>query len=83
MGTLAHTESVSLILLNKLAKAPLPATVTSGEEIDGLRILSLAGLVKASIPPPQRTLTGYDQPAGLALEITRLGHSMLQRFPAN
>jgi len=72
---------VSLLLLHKLAKRPLPATVTSGEEVDGLRILCLAGLVKASIPPPQRTLTGYDQPAGTVLEITRLGHTMLQRFP--
>lgn len=73
---------MSFLLLHKLAKLSLPAAVTSGEEIDGLRILSLAGLVKADIPPPQRTLTGYDQPPGTALEITRLGRSMLHRFPA-
>jgi hypothetical protein len=59
----------------------LPVTVFSGEDVDRLRVLRLAGHVKATIPLPVRTLYGYDQPPATVEEVTPLGHRMLRRFP--
>jgi hypothetical protein len=71
-----------MTLLHRLAAQELPVAVSSGAQVDALRILSLAGHVKATIPKPVRTLDGYEQPAAIVTEITSLGRSMLKRFPA-
>ena len=52
-----------------------------GADVDALRVLSLAGHVKATIPRPVRTLDGYDQPPATVTAITALGQSMMKRFP--
>ena len=72
---------MSLVLLHKLSLVELPVAVAVGDDVDGLRILKMAGHVRAEIPPPVRTLSGYDQPPAVALAITPLGRQMLQRFP--
>ncbi|MDM0047245.1 hypothetical protein QTH91_22320 [Variovorax dokdonensis] len=72
---------MSLTLLQKLSMAELPVAVTDGSDVDGLRILKMAGHVRAEIPSPVRTLTGYMQPPALAIAITALGRQMLERFP--
>jgi len=72
---------VSIKLLHRLAREKLPIHVTAGEDVDQLRVLHLAGHVKARIPLPVRTLSGYDQPPALVEAITRIGRAMLDRFP--
>lgn len=72
---------MSLLLLHRLAQAALPVNLFSGEEVDGLRVLYLAGHVKATIPLPVRTLYGYDQPPATVEAVTPLGRRMLRRFP--
>jgi hypothetical protein len=72
---------MSLVLLHKLSMVELPIAVSVGDDVDGLRILKMAGHVTAEIPAPVRTLSGYDQPPAVALAITPLGRQMLQRFP--
>lgn len=72
---------MSLVLLHKLSMVELPVAVSVGDDVDGLRILKIAGHVRAEIPPPVRTLSGYDQPPAVALAITPLGWQMLERFP--
>ncbi len=72
---------MSLILLHKLAMVQLPITLSVGADVDGLRILRMAGHVKAVIPPPERTRSGYTQPAAVVMSITPLGQRMLERFP--
>lgn len=73
--------TVSLTLLHQLAQASLPVNLFSGEEVDRLRVLRLAGHVKATIPLPVRTLYGYDQPPATVEAVTPLGLRMLRRFP--
>jgi len=68
-------------LLHRLAAEELPVAVSGGAEIDAVRVLSMAGHVKASIPKPLRTLDGYEQPPAMVNEITTLGRTMLKRFP--
>ncbi len=68
-------------LLHRLAAQELPVAVTTGAHVDAIRVLSLAGHVKATIPKPVRTLDGYEQPPAIVNEITSLGRSMLKRFP--
>jgi hypothetical protein len=70
-----------MTLLHRLAVQELPVAVSSGAQVDAVRILSLAGHVKATIPKPIRTLDGYEQPPAIVNEITSLGRSMLKRFP--
>jgi hypothetical protein len=72
---------VSLVLLHKLSMVELPIALAVGDDVDGLRILKMAGHVRADIPPPVRTLSGYDQPPAVALSITAMGRRMLERFP--
>ena len=72
---------MSLTLLQKLSMTELPVAVTDGSDVDGLRILKMAGHVRADIPSPVRTLTGYQQPPALVIAITALGRQMLERFP--
>ena len=70
-----------MYLLHRLAAEELPVAVAGGAEIDALRVLSMAGHVKATIPKPLRTLDGYAQPPATVNEITSLGRTMLKRFP--
>jgi hypothetical protein len=70
-----------MTLLHRLAAQELPIAVTTGAQVDAVRVLSLAGHVKATIPKPIRTLDGYEQPPAIVNEITSLGRSMLKRFP--
>lgn len=72
---------MSLTLLHQLAQASLPVNLFSGEQVDCLRVLHLAGHVKATIPLPVRTLYGYDQPPATVEAVTPLGLRMLRRFP--
>jgi len=69
-------------MLHKLASQALPATVVGGAPVDAVRVLVLAGLVKATIPKPKRTADGYERPTASVTEITYMGRSMLNRFPA-
>ena len=69
-------------LLHRLAAEQLPIAVAGGGQVDALRVLNMAGHVKAQIPKPVRTLDGYEQPPATVVEITSLGRSMLRRFPA-
>ena len=77
-----HTLTVPLTLLHRLAAQELPVAVSSGRDVDSVRVLSMAGHVKATIPKPIRTLDGYEQPPATVLAITSLGRAMLKRFPA-
>jgi hypothetical protein len=70
-----------MTLLHRLAAQTLPVAVTGGAQVDAVRVLSMAGHVKAVIPKPVRTLDGYEQPPATVTEITSLGQSMLRRFP--
>ena len=70
-----------MILLHRLAAQELPVAVTGGAHVDAIRVLNMAGHVKAVIPRPVRTLEGYEQPPATVTEITLLGRSMLKRFP--
>lgn len=55
--------------------------VPDGGSVDAVRVLFKAGLVKAVIPRPQRTVDGYEQLPAMVTEITHLGRMMLRRFP--
>ena len=72
---------MSLNLLHKLSMVELPVALSVNDDVDGLRILKMAGHVHAQIPPPVRTLSGYEQPPAVAMSITPLGKRMLERFP--
>lgn len=72
---------MTISLLHRLAEQDLPVAVNHGDDIDALRILALAGHVKALIPKPLRTLDGYSQPPATVMSLTSLGLSMLKRFP--
>lgn len=80
-GVSPHTLPVPISLLHRLAEHDLPIAVNDGADVDALRVLRLAGHVKASIPKPVRTMKGHDQPPATVLAITALGRSMMQRFP--
>ncbi len=69
-----------MYLLHRIAAQSLPVAVTGGAQVDAVRVLSMAGHVKAVIPKPVRTLDGYEQPPATVTEITPLGKSMLRRF---
>ncbi|OUM00820.1 hypothetical protein [Variovorax sp. JS1663] len=71
-----------MLVLREIASRPLPAMIAGGGHVDGVRVLVAAGLVKATIPPPQRTMDGYEQLPAMVTEITSLGRMMLRRFPA-
>lgn len=68
-------------LLHRLAAQELPVSVVGGAEVDAVRVLRMAGHIKADIPRPLRTLSGYTQPPATVLEITSLGRTMIKRFP--
>ncbi|RYF80903.1 MAG: hypothetical protein EOO29_12290 [Comamonadaceae bacterium] len=68
-------------LLHRLAHESLPVSVTEGEDVDSVRLLILAGHVRADIPRPVRTLDGHHQPPATVTAITTLGRQMLRRFP--
>ncbi|MEJ8820940.1 hypothetical protein WKW80_02670 [Variovorax humicola] len=68
-------------LLHRLSEQDLPVAVTRGKDVDSVRVLALAGHIKATVPKPVRTLDGYDQPPAVVASITSLGRSMIKRFP--
>jgi hypothetical protein len=68
-------------LLHRLADHDLPIAVNDGADVDALRVLSLAGHVRATIPKPVRTIDGYGQPPATVIAITSLGRTMMKRFP--
>ncbi len=70
-----------LELLHRLALQTLPISVTEGDDVDAVRMLALAGHVRADIPKPVRTLNGHHQPPATVTAITPLGWQMIQRFP--
>jgi len=70
-----------LELLHRLAHQTLPIAVTQGDDVDAVRMLALAGHVRAEIPKPVRTLDGHHQPPATVVAITSLGKQMIQRFP--
>jgi hypothetical protein len=62
-------------------QAQLPVYLTDGEDIDKLRVLILAGLVKGEIEVPVRTLSGHTQPPAAVFDITPIGRVMASKFP--
>ncbi len=70
-----------MLVLRDVASQPLPAMISGGGNVDGVRVLVAAGLVKATIPPPKRTRDGYEQLPAMVTEITSLGWMMMKRFP--
>ncbi|MGK6307332.1 hypothetical protein [Variovorax sp. DT-64] len=73
-----------LELLYRLANTRLPIRVVDDGEIETLRILKLAGSIKAAIPEAMHPAGGLHRsqrqlPATVD-EITRLGRTMLERF---
>lgn len=68
-------------LLHRLALESLPVAVTDGQDVDGVRLLALAGHVRAEVPRPVRTMDGHHQPPATVTAITPLGRQMLRRFP--
>ena len=71
---------MSMLVLRKIASQELPVLVAGGSNVDGVRILVAAGLIKATIPPPARRSAGYEQLPALVTEITGMGRTMLRRF---
>ncbi len=72
---------MSFKLLHRLLQEKLPVHLTAGADIDMLRVLILAGLVKGEIAPPVRTLSGHTQPPAAVTEVTRIGRLMASKFP--
>lgn len=73
-----------LELLQRLANTRLPIRVLDHGEIETLRILKLAGSIKAAIPEAAHPAGGLHRcqrqlPATVD-EITRLGRTLLDRF---
>jgi hypothetical protein len=71
-------------LLCRLANARLPIRIVDDGDIETLRILKLAGSIKAAIPEATRLPGGLNQshrqlPATVD-EITTIGRSLLYRF---
>ena len=69
-----------ITLLHRLAAATLPCNIEGGRNVDAVRILVMAGHIKATIPVPVRTLDGYVQPIATVTAITPLGQTMLRKF---
>ena len=73
-----------LELLQRLANTRLPIRVVDHGEIETLRILKLAGSIRAAIPeaahPPGGLHRSQRQLPATVDEITRLGRTMLERF---
>ncbi|MEJ8851359.1 hypothetical protein [Variovorax rhizosphaerae] len=62
-------------------RAQLPIHLSTGEEIDKLRVLMLAGLVKGEIDAPVRAVSGQTQVSAAVYEITPIGRVMASKFP--
>lgn len=71
-------------LLHRLASARLPIRIVDDGDIETLRILKLAGSIKAATPEAMRLPGGLNLPQrqlpATADEITRIGRSLLSRF---
>lgn len=68
-------------LLRRIAREELPVVIAGNWEVDVIRILVLAGHLKATIPPEVRTLSGIHQPPATVTAIISLGRMLLQSFP--
>lgn len=68
-------------LLHRLSHERLPVAVVDGADVDAVRVLALAGHVRAEVPRPVRTIQGHHQPPATVIAITALGRQMLRRFP--
>lgn len=68
-------------VLYDLTKTRLPVTVTGGKSVDAVRVLHLAGHVKATFTPPSKEGSGYASARAKVTEVTPNGKRMLSRFP--
>lgn len=64
-------------LLRELATLEMPAEVTAQDDVDKLRVLCVAGLVAAVLPPPIAPIDRPPKPA-IVLLITPKGRSVLE-----
>jgi hypothetical protein len=72
---------MSIRTLRHISHQALPLTIQDPRKIAIVRSLAVGGLVRASVPQPQRTSTGaIYEPAVTVLEITRLGWMVLATF---
>ena len=70
-----------LRLLHRLTQEELPVSFPRGGEVDAVRVLMLAGHVRAEIPRPLRTLDGgHHQPPATVVEVTPLGRRTVRRL---
>lgn len=72
---------MSMSVLHDLSTRTLPITVTGGETVDAIRVLSLAGHIKASFNNPMAKGPDYARPKALVVELTPQGARMIKRFP--
>ena len=71
-----------IALLHRIARERLPLVVVREEDVDFIRILVLAGHLKAAISPPITTYAAaVDPPPAVVTAITPLGRQMLECFP--
>lgn len=73
---------MTMAVLRDLATKVLPTWVSGDASVDAIRILELAGHIKASEAPIDCALHGQ-QPTARVLAITGQGYRMLKYFPAN
>lgn len=68
-------------VLHDLNKTRLPVTVTGSKSVDAVRVLHLAGHVKATFLPPSEDGRASASSRAKVTEITRNGMRMISRFP--
>jgi hypothetical protein len=82
MRSATRRGAMPIALLHRISRERLPFAGTREEDVEFVRILVLAGLLKAAIPPAITTPVGaIDQPAAVVFAITPLGQQMLLCFP--
>ena len=65
-----------ITLLHRIASEGVPWTATGMRDVEDIRLLFMAGHVKATFAPPAAA------PAAVVTAITSLGRQMLRSFPA-
>ena len=72
---------MTMELLHRLARETMPVAVPDGQDVDGVRLLVLAGHIRAEVPRPVRTVEGgHHQPPATVTAITSLGRRMVRLF---
>ena len=71
---------MTMAILQDLATKTLPTWVSGNASVDAIRILEMAGHIKASVVPIANALHGH-QAAARVLAITSHGYRMLRYFP--